>query len=147
MALKSPRSTAPDALFLEVERDPEYTVREFEHLTGHRALDAVHARNPVTNRDNAAHFGDVHLDGESADLIADDLGNLFGSYVHIRSISGCPTTSGGRSTLLFESFPDPCELIRDAAVVDDRPNPGHCTANERRIHRGRHQHPSACCLR
>jgi hypothetical protein len=58
-------------------------VRELEHLAGHGALDAVHARDAVADRHDAAHFGDVDLHGVAADLVADDLGNLFGSDIHL----------------------------------------------------------------
>ena len=74
-----------DALFLEVERDAEHAVRELEHLAGHGVLDAVHARDAVADRDDAADFGHVDVDGVAADLFADDLGYLFGFDVH-RSI-------------------------------------------------------------
>ena len=66
-----------DAVFLEVQRDAEDAVRELEHLAGHGALDAVHARDAVADRDDGADFGHVHVDGEAADLLADDLGDVF----------------------------------------------------------------------
>ena len=71
-----------DALLFEVQRDAEHAVRELEHLAGHRVLDAVHARDAVADRDDAADFGDVDVDGVAADLLADDLGYLFGFDVH-----------------------------------------------------------------
>ena len=52
-----------DALLFEVERDAEHAVRELEHLAGHGALDAVDAGDAVADRDDAADFGDVDLDG------------------------------------------------------------------------------------
>ena len=72
-----------DAFLFEVQRDAEHAVRELEHLAGHRVLDAVHARDAVADRDDAADFGDVDVDGVAADLLADDLGNLFGFDVHV----------------------------------------------------------------
>src|SRR5207253_7099241 len=36
-----------DALLFEVERDPEDAVREFEHLTRHRVVDTMQARDAV----------------------------------------------------------------------------------------------------
>ena len=72
-----------DALLFEVQRDAEHAVRELEHLAGHGVLDAVHARDAVADRDDAADFGDVDVDGEAADLLADDLGYLFGFDVHL----------------------------------------------------------------
>jgi len=47
------------------------------------ALDAVESRDAVANRNDAPHFGDVDVDGVAADLVADDLGNLFGFDVHV----------------------------------------------------------------
>ena len=71
-----------------------HAVREFQHFPGHDVLDAVHARDPVTHRDDAADFGDVNVDGVGADLITDDFGYLFGFDVHcvILEEGGC----GGR---------------------------------------------------
>src|SRR5262249_5273505 len=71
-----------DALLFEVERDAEYTVRELEHLAGHGIVDAVYARNAVSERNDAADLGDVDVDGVAADLLANDLGNLVSFYVH-----------------------------------------------------------------
>ena len=78
-----------DAVLFEVQRDAEHAVRELEHLAGHRALDAVHARDAVADRDDAADFGDVDLDGVAADLVANDLGDFFRSDVHIDSCPEC----------------------------------------------------------
>ena len=75
-----------DAFLFEVQRDAEHAVRELEHLAGHRVLDAVHARDAVADRDDAADFGDVDVDRVAADLLADDLGYLFGFDVHRRPI-------------------------------------------------------------
>ena len=71
-----------DAVLFEVQRNAEDAVRELEHLAGHRALDAVHARDTVTERDHAADFGDVDLDRVAADLVANDLGDFFCSDIH-----------------------------------------------------------------
>ncbi len=79
-----------DAVFLEVQRDAEDAVRKLEHLAGHGALDAVHARDAVAERHDAADFGDVHLDGVAADLLADDLGNFFSFDVHNLVCRGAP---------------------------------------------------------
>ena len=42
-----------DAVLFEVQRDAEHAVRELEHLAGHGALAAVHARDAVAERDDA----------------------------------------------------------------------------------------------
>ena len=61
-----------DALFLEVQRDPEHAVRKRQHLAGHGVLHTVHPRDAVANRDDAAHFRDVDVDGVAPDLFAND---------------------------------------------------------------------------
>ena len=71
-----------DALFFEVQRDAEQAVRELEHLAGHRALDAVDARDAVADGDDGADFGDVDVHGVVADVVADDLGDFFGLDLH-----------------------------------------------------------------
>src|SRR5262249_32073682 len=53
-----------------------------EHLARHGVVDAVHTRDPVANRDDAANLGDIDIDGVAADLLADDLGDFFGFDVH-----------------------------------------------------------------
>ena len=72
-----------DAVLFEVQRDAEHAVRELEHLAGHGALDAVHARDAVADRDDAADFGHVDVDGVAADLVANDLGDFVRSDVHL----------------------------------------------------------------
>ena len=71
-----------DAVLLEVQRDAEDAAGELDHLAGHAALDAVQAGDAVADRDDGADFGDVHVDGVSADLLAEDAGDVFGSDVH-----------------------------------------------------------------
>jgi hypothetical protein len=75
-------SHGADAFLFEVQRDAEDAFRKLEHLAGHRVLHAVHARDAVADGDDAADFGDVHVDGEAADLLADDLRDLVCFYVH-----------------------------------------------------------------
>ena len=70
------------AVLFEVQRDAEDAVRKLEHLAGHRALDAVHSSDTVAKRHNAADFGDVDLDGKTADLVADDFGDFFSFDFH-----------------------------------------------------------------
>src|SRR5262245_9829685 len=47
----------------------------------------MHARDAVADRDDAADFGDVDVDRVAADLLADDLGNLFAFDVHLYAFS------------------------------------------------------------
>ena len=114
-----------DALLFEVQRDAEHAVRELEHLAGHRVLDAVHARDAVADRDDAADFGDVDVDREAADLLADDLGNLFSFDVH------------SYSDALYQPFFHLLQLPRDAAVVDGAADARDDAADDRRIDFGR----------
>src|SRR3954469_4870679 len=79
---KVPEQHRADAVFFQVQRDAEDVVRELEHLARHRLFDAVHTRNAVTDRDDRADFGHVDVNGITANLVADDLGNFFGFYVH-----------------------------------------------------------------
>ena len=72
-----------DAVLFEIERNAEDSVRELEHLAGHRPLDAVHARDAVTERNHASDFGHVDLHRVAADLVANNLGDFFRSDIHI----------------------------------------------------------------
>ena len=99
-----------DAVFLEVERDAEDAVREFEHLAGHRTLAAVHAGDAVTERHHGAHFGHIHGDGKAANLLADDLGNFVGLDAH-KSCCSYIQLSG-----LFVYFSTSCWRIRSSCV-------------------------------
>ena len=111
-----------DAVLFEVQRDAEHAVRELEHLAGHGALAAVHARDAVAERHDRADFGDVDVDREAADLLADDLGNLVGFDAHGRFSSRRPA---GLRILL--------QLRPDAAVVDRAADPRDHAAEQRRI--------------
>ena len=125
-----------DAVLFEVERDAEHAVRELEHLAGHGALDAVHARDAVADRDHGADFG--HVDGWTAcsDLVADDLGDLFGSDIHLQSVGGGPpASSAARGVACSDRAPDLRELRGHAAVVDRAADPGHHAADNRHASR------------
>src|SRR5688572_3958235 len=69
-------------VFFQVQRDAEYPVRELEHLAGHRTLDAMDPCDAIAERNDAADFRDVHLDGVAANLLADDLRNFFSFDIH-----------------------------------------------------------------
>ena len=43
------------------------------------------ARNAVADRDDRPDFGDIDLHGVAADLVPDDLGDLFRSDIHLQS--------------------------------------------------------------
>jgi hypothetical protein len=63
----------------------------------------VHARDAVADRDDRAHFGHVDVEREAADLVADDLGNLFCFDIHVAycpaSINDCFILSSCVATL------------------------------------------------
>ena len=57
-------------------------MRKLEHLARHGSLDAMDPRDAIAERDDAADFRHVDFDGIAADLLADDLGNLFSFDLH-----------------------------------------------------------------
>src|SRR4029079_14513598 len=72
-----------DALCLEVQRDPEHAMRELEHLARHGVLEAVHTGDPVADLHDAADLGDIDIHRVTANLLADDLGNLVSFDCHL----------------------------------------------------------------
>ena len=106
-----------DAFFFEVQRDAEHAVRELEHLAGHRVLDAVHARDAVADRDDAADFGDVDVDGVAADLLADDLGDFFSFDVHCYSGGPCRRACPSRPAHCASHPTYRCELSSSCAAA------------------------------
>ena len=71
-----------DRVLLEVQGDGHDAVRQLQQLARHAALEAVDARDAVAHGEHGAGLGDVHAGGEAAQLLADDLGDLFGPNVH-----------------------------------------------------------------
>jgi hypothetical protein len=57
-------------------------VGKLQQLAGHAALQAVDARDAVAQGEDGSHLGDVDAGAEAAELLADDLGDLFGPNVH-----------------------------------------------------------------
>ena len=84
------------------------------------------ARDAVAERDDAADFGDIDVDGVAADLLADDFGYFFGFDVH---------RTGSRLLPFFEALFDPLQLARDARVVDGIAHPRDQTADDVRVDR------------
>src|SRR5205823_7146871 len=117
-----------DAFLFEIQRDAVDAVRELEHLAGHGVVDAVHTRDAVADRDDAADFGDIDVDREAPDLLADDLRNLFCFDVHALIPNPCAL-----SPRAGERFFDAFELARHAAVVDRAADPCDDPADDRRI--------------
>ena len=126
-----------DAVLLEVQRDAEDPVRELEHLAGHGALAAVHAGDAVAEGDDRAHFRDVDVDGEAANLVADDLGDFVGSDVHAyarQRLSGSRLAARKLSSgLSHQLLAQPVELRLDGAVVDGAAHLREHAADEIRI--------------
>jgi hypothetical protein len=89
ISLAPPEQHRAHALLFEVERDAEHALPELEHLARHGALDAVDAGDAVADRDHAADFGDVDLDGVAAQLVANDLGDFVRSDVHVVPSASC----------------------------------------------------------
>jgi hypothetical protein len=71
-----------DVVGLEVERHALHAVGELDHLAGLDLVEAVDARDAVTDRKHAADFRDLGLGAEVGDLVADDLGDFCGADFH-----------------------------------------------------------------
>ena len=68
-----------DVVGLEVERQADDVVREFEHLERHAVLEAVDAGDAVTDRQDGADLGQVGLAGvEALDAGLEDGGDFVG---------------------------------------------------------------------
>ena len=93
---------------------------ELEQLAGHRAGQAVHARDAVAGRQHGAGLGDRDLLVVVLDLLADDVADLCGADVH------------GVFLLLGELVAEGAELGAKAAVVDDVADLGDDAAEQRR---------------
>jgi hypothetical protein len=111
----------PDGVLFEVEGDAHHAVGQVEQLARHAALEAVDARDAVAQGEDGSHLGDVDAGAEAAELLADDLGDLFGPNVHW--LSSLPLR--------------PCELFAQgaqarphAAVVDAPFHPEEQAAHE-----------------
>ena len=72
-----------DVVGLEVQRQADHVVREFEHLERHAVLEAVDAGDAVTDREDGADLGQVGLTGvEALDAGLEDGGDLVGLDLH-----------------------------------------------------------------
>ena len=78
---------------------PGDAVLELEHLHGDRALEAVDARDAVTDLEHGADLGEVGLDVEVLDALLEDRGDLFRAKFHCESAPcGQFLTEGGEPT-------------------------------------------------
>src|SRR5581483_7752328 len=65
-----------DVVLLEVERDPDDAVVELQELERDAVLEAVDARDPVAELEHGADLGEVRLDVELLDPLAQDRRDL-----------------------------------------------------------------------
>src|SRR6185436_19069670 len=87
-------------VFLEVERDAQDTVRQFEQLAGHAPLEAVDARDAVAHGQHGARLGHLDAGAEAAELLADDLGDFFCADLHgLSDLAGRQAVRRERSAL------------------------------------------------
>jgi len=71
-----------DVVFLEVQRHAHHAVRQLQQLAGHRLLEAVDSRDPVTDTDDRPHLGQIGLFLVILDLGADDLADFVDLDLH-----------------------------------------------------------------
>ena len=76
-----------DRVLFEVQGDGHDAVGQLEQLARHAALEAVDAGDAVPHGEHGPGLGDVDAGGEAAQLLADDLGDLFGPNVHAPPLS------------------------------------------------------------
>ena len=84
-----------DVVLFEVEDHAHHAAVQLDELTGHGALEAVHARDAVTDGEHGAGLGDVDRLVVSGDLLLDDVGDLFGAKLH-RLLRGRAGGGGNR---------------------------------------------------
>ena len=75
-----------DVVLLEVEHHPGHSAGELQEFTRHGLIKTVNTGNTVTNRDNGAGLGNLHLFSVPLDLLSDYLADLFRSDFH-RTVS------------------------------------------------------------
>ncbi len=72
-----------DVVLLEVEGEADDVVGQLDHLERDARVEAVHARDPVADLEDGADLLDVHGPRELLDLLAQDLGDLVRSQLHL----------------------------------------------------------------
>ena len=79
-----------DVVAFQVQRHALNATGEFDHLTGLHIVEAVDPRDPVTDGQHAANFGNLRVLTERLDLVLEDLRNLSCLDRHfIRPLSSC----------------------------------------------------------
>ena len=74
-----------DVVGFEIERHAAHAVLELDHLAGLHVVEAVDARDAVTDREHLTDFRDLGLLAEILDLLFQDGGNFCGADVHQRA--------------------------------------------------------------
>ena len=78
-----------DVVLLEVEREADDAVLELEHLEREAVLEAVDAGDAVADLQDGADLGEVRLDVELLDPLAQDRRDLFGAKLHSSQLLAC----------------------------------------------------------
>ena len=135
ISVEWPRSTAPTLSSSRFSAMPNTPCGNSSISPAIARLDAVHARDAVADRHDRADFGDVDVDGVVADLVADDLGDLFGLDVHefsvLADVPGLVARS--RRSCQRAASSHAARAARDAAVVDRAADARDDAADDRRI--------------
>ena len=74
-----------DVVGFEIERHAAHAVLELDHLAGLHVVEAVDARDAVTDREHLPDFRDLGLLAEILDLLFEDVGNFCGADIHQRA--------------------------------------------------------------
>ena len=74
-----------DVVGFEIERHAAHAVLELDHLAGLDVVEAVDARDAVTDREHLPDFRDLGLLAEILDLLFEDVGNFCGADIHQRA--------------------------------------------------------------
>ena len=72
-----------DIVRFQVQRHAAQAAWKLHHLAGLHVVQAMHAGNPVADRKDRAHFGDVCLGPEALDLLLEDCGDFGGADFHL----------------------------------------------------------------
>ena len=78
----SPKRATPTLSCSRLSTRPNRSPRELDELAGHRAFEAVDARDAVADGEHRARLRDERGLVDVLDLLLDDLGDLFGSELH-----------------------------------------------------------------
>ena len=125
-----------DVVLLEVEREADDAVVELEHLERDAVLEPVDAGDAVAELQDGTDLGEVRVDVELLDPLAEDRRDLFGTQLH------CGLLLLGVCELLTEAI----ETAADAGVEAHRACLQDETADQLRIDAPRRLHLAARLL-